>query len=234
MRNFFLSSRHDTNECAIDNCIACALTTSFTDILATEKLDGHGPIDMLYKSWKNSPVGWLNFIKRAVLMNKQDLSGYQQQDAHEYFQSLIDHLHSSSGCTNNGKDSKNCSCLYHQIFFGKLRSTVTCLTCRNITVVEDPIVDLCLDLRQQREKRRKTDQKGGTPVKNSTDEPPLDLVQCLRNFTSPEKLQAGDYECKSKECGNTPQRVRKHLTIKKLPPSLCVTLKVISHLEYST
>lgn len=57
MRNFFLASRHDTAECTGENCVACAMTVSFTDILATEKIDGHGPVELLYKSWKNHPVG---------------------------------------------------------------------------------------------------------------------------------------------------------------------------------
>lgn len=56
MRNFFLASRHDGAECSIENCIACALTASFSDILATEKIDGHGPVELLYKSWRNHPV----------------------------------------------------------------------------------------------------------------------------------------------------------------------------------
>ena len=56
MRNYFLSSRHDSVECEIDNCVVCALTISFSDILATEKMDGHGPVDLLYRSWKHAPV----------------------------------------------------------------------------------------------------------------------------------------------------------------------------------
>lgn len=56
MRNYFLSSRHDSTECEIDNCVSCALTISFSDILATEKLDGHGPVDLLYRSWKHNNV----------------------------------------------------------------------------------------------------------------------------------------------------------------------------------
>ncbi len=56
MRNYFLSNRHDPAECPTENCIACAMTISFTDILATEKTDGHGPIDMLHRSWKHYPV----------------------------------------------------------------------------------------------------------------------------------------------------------------------------------
>jgi ubiquitin carboxyl-terminal hydrolase 22/27/51 len=56
LRNYFLSSRHDTADCKQENCVACAMTASFTDILATEKLDGHGPVDMLHKSWTKKDV----------------------------------------------------------------------------------------------------------------------------------------------------------------------------------
>jgi hypothetical protein len=52
-----MSGQHDTAECSNDNCVACAMTGTFIDMLATEKLDGHGPIDMLFKSWKNRIVG---------------------------------------------------------------------------------------------------------------------------------------------------------------------------------
>ena len=62
MRNYFLSSRHDTTECEIENCIICALTISFCDMLATEKLDGHGPVDLLYRSWKHNTVSLLTFL----------------------------------------------------------------------------------------------------------------------------------------------------------------------------
>jgi ubiquitin carboxyl-terminal hydrolase 22/27/51 len=160
------------------------------------------------------------------------LSGYQQQDAHEYFQELLDHLHVSSGCGNNGKDTKNCGCLYHQIFFGTLRSTITCLSCRNQTVTEDPIVDLSLDLRQQANKRRKLTDKDskGQSGKHNQEEAPLELTQCLKSFTTPEKLAPDSYNCRSKECGSTAQRARKHLTIRKLPPTLCIQLKVSVHL----
>ena len=162
------------------------------------------------------------------------LAGYAQQDAHEYFQSLLDHLHISSGC-DLPKDQKNCSCLYHQIFYGKLKSTVTCLSCKNVTVVEDPIVDLSLDLRQQAKRRKLSGPKsGGAGGKGAVDEnAPLELSQCLKNFTTPEKLTGDAYTCRSRECGDTPQKARKHLTIKKLPPALCIQLKVRSlHLPH--
>ena len=222
MRNYFLSSRHDTAECTITNCTVCALTASFTDILATERKDGHGPLDMLYSSWKNHPVRSDSRSSKRAL-NPQALAGHQQQDAHEYFQSLLDQLHASDKCTK-GKDSKICNCLYHQVFFGIMRSTVTCRNCNNVTVAEDPMLDLNLDLRQHA-KRRKMDPKSAG-AKAPADDTPLELTQCIGNYTSPEKLGIDSYICRSKDCGNTPQRATKHQTIKKLPPTLCIQLKV--------
>lgn len=206
MRNYFLSVDHDLNECEIDDCVICALTGSFIDIVATEKLDGHGPIDMLWKSWKHN----------------NNLAGYHQQDAHEYFQSLLDHLHSNS--TGKSEDSRSCRCQFHQTFWGKLRSTVTCLTCKNVTTADDPMNDLSLDLRQQAKKRKLGTKTAG--AKAQPDEAPLELIDCLHNYTSPEKLGEDSYTCRSDSCGNTPQRARKHLTIKKLPLTLCIQLKV--------
>ena len=63
MRNYFLSGRHDATECEVDNCVICALTISFCDILATEKLDGHGPVDLLYRSWKHNAVSIFKSIE---------------------------------------------------------------------------------------------------------------------------------------------------------------------------
>ena len=56
MRNFFLSCWHETTDCPIEHCVACALTASFVDVLATERIEGHGPIDLLYRSWQGNPV----------------------------------------------------------------------------------------------------------------------------------------------------------------------------------
>ncbi|MCJ1322384.1 hypothetical protein MMC15_007732 [Xylographa vitiligo] len=208
MRNFFMSERHgNPKKCPLMNgedCTACAMATSFIDILATEKIEGHGPTELLHKSWlKNST-----------------LAGHHQQDAHEYFQSLLDQLHNSCGCV--AQVYKPCECLYHRTFYGKLRSTMTCLSCKNVTVSEDPIVDLSLDIRQQI-RRRKVDAKA------STAETPLELSTCLKSFTSPEKLGVDAYTCKSDQCENTPQRTKKHMTIKKLPPTVCIQFKRYEH-----
>ena len=74
MRNYFLSSRHDSTECEIENCVACALTISFSDVLATEKLDGHGPVDLLYRSWKHAPVSLCRKYCRHEVDPREDAS----------------------------------------------------------------------------------------------------------------------------------------------------------------
>ena len=56
MPKHFLSSRHDTTECTEDLCIPCAMIGSFADVLATEKTEGHGPVELLFKTWKHNPV----------------------------------------------------------------------------------------------------------------------------------------------------------------------------------
>ncbi|KAA6409092.1 MAG: ubiquitin carboxyl-terminal hydrolase 2 [Lasallia pustulata] len=205
MRNYFLAGRHNSTECTRSPCLACALNDSFSDILTTDKIEGHGPVSLLHKSWLCHP----------------DLAGYRQQDAHEYFQFMLDQLHQMSVCAEE-KDSRSCECLYHQSFYGKFRSTVTCLACKNVTTAGDPFIDLSLDLHHQA-KRRKIDV--GLP----SNEAPLELTGCLRSFTSSERLPPDAYTCKSEKCQNTPQRAMKHVTIKKLPPSLCIQLKRFAH-----
>ncbi|SLM37149.1 ubiquitin carboxyl-terminal hydrolase 22 [Lasallia pustulata] len=88
MRNYFLAGRHNSTECTRSPCLACALNDSFSDILTTDKIEGHGPVSLLHKSWLCHP----------------DLAGYRQQDAHEYFQFMLDQLHQMSVCAEE-KDS---------------------------------------------------------------------------------------------------------------------------------
>lgn len=91
-----------------------------------------------------------------------ELSGYAQQDAHEFlissevildllippsltlhFLTALNLLHSSSpGSTNS-----HCTCIAHSTFAGQLRSEVRCGRCHNVTSSTDPFLDLSLDLR---------------------------------------------------------------------------------------
>ena len=86
-----------------------------------------------------------------------------------------------------------------------------------------PKADLKTNLKADAKIEHKSDSK---PDASGTDvELPLELSNCLHNFTSPEKL-GGEYKCKSKQCNNTAQKAKKHMTIKKLPPAMCIQLKV--------
>ena len=126
-------------------------------------------------------------------------------------QFLLNQLHN----TNKGTDQKSedCSCIIHRSFYGKLQSDVTCESCRNVTTAHDPVMDLSLDLR----------------IKDKKNKQPQGIVQtvqqCLARFTATEKLGVNEYNC-SKCAG--PREATKQLTVKRLPPVLCIQLKVRS------
>lgn len=141
------------------------------------------------------------------------MAGYNQQDAHEWYQFIIDRLH---GCADGHTDNhdSNCPCFFHRTFYGKLRSSVTCDSCGNVTRTHEQMVDLSLDVQIQAKKRAMGgSSSAATPTLNG----------CLESFTAPEKLMADAYDCKG--CGG-PQKASKQMQIKKLPAILCMQLKV--------
>jgi len=86
-----------------------------------------GPITFLATTWRASA----------------EISGYQQQDAHEFFMANLNHIHSTSrGCTN-----VSCNCIIHSTFSGSLQSDVTCDRCGNTTTTIDPVLDISLELK---------------------------------------------------------------------------------------
>ncbi|KZF18900.1 ubiquitin carboxyl-terminal hydrolase 2 [Xylona heveae TC161] len=202
IRNFFLSDGHRSDECSLENCVSCALDEIFSELFSIEKSDGFGAVGMLYKSWAS----------------EQALAGYQQQDAHEYFQSLLNQLHSSNGGKEAGIDQ--CNCIVHKLFYGKLQSTVTCEECQNTTTAEDPVMDLSLHLQSQL-KLPKNKSFGSVTV------PRIELQDCLARYTSEERLEPDEYTCQN--CHVAPKRAVKQLTLKRLPPILCIQLKKFEH-----
>lgn len=140
------------------------------------------------------------------------MAGYQQQDAHEYMQFMLNTLHLQNG---GSTDSEDCKCVVHQTFYGKLSSTVTCDNCRNTTTALDPYMDLSLDVRNLPKKRKL---EGG-----EKDAAQLDLRDCLDRFTGREKLGAAEYTCQTCDGG---QNAVKQLSIKQVPPVLAIHLKV--------
>ncbi|KAF2869136.1 ubiquitin carboxyl-terminal hydrolase-like protein 22 [Massariosphaeria phaeospora] len=199
VRNFYLSEGHRTAECEREACVSCALDEMFVEFYSVEKTEGFGAVGMLMGSW----------------LAGDSLAGYQQQDAHEYMQFMLNTLHLQNG---GSTDSDDCACVIHQTFYGKLSSTVTCDKCRNVTTALDPYMDLSLDVRNQG-KKRKLDSNTGEDIR-------LDLRDCLERFTSREKLAAEDYMCQNCDGG---QHATKQLSIKRLPPVLSIHLKRFEH-----
>jgi ubiquitin carboxyl-terminal hydrolase 22/27/51 len=143
------------------------------------------------------------------------LVGYQQQDAHEYLQCLLNQLHTAEK-HHSGSDTAQCRCIIHRLFFGKLRSDLKCSNCGYVAPTTDPFMDLNLDLKD----RLKTNGHHGSATSSETSPT---LISCLDHYTKPETLSPKEYKCHDcKERGHA----TKKLTIRKLPPILCITLKV--------
>ncbi|KAH8727111.1 ubiquitin carboxyl-terminal hydrolase-like protein 22 [Phaeosphaeriaceae sp. PMI808] len=201
IRNFYLSDGHKQADCEKEACVSCALDEMFFEFYSSDKNEGYGAVSMLMGSW----------------LAGEALAGYQQQDAHEYMQFILNTLHLANGGATDS-DSEDCKCVVHQTFNGKLSSTVTCDSCRNVTTAQDPYMDLSLDIRNQGKKRKLNADKG--------DETPLDLRDCLERFTAKEKLGSAEYTCRN--C-DSPQNATKQLSIKRLPPVLAIHLKRFEH-----
>ncbi|GAA87954.1 ubiquitin C-terminal hydrolase Ubp8 [Aspergillus luchuensis IFO 4308] len=201
LNTYFLGNGHQPHDCTASDCVGCAVAEAFADFNSSDKPEGFAALNLLLASWRASST----------------LAGYQQQDAHEYYQFLVDKLHLSTENHREGHE-KGCPCFFHKTFYGKLRSSVTCDKCGNVTRTDDPMVDLSLDVQVQAKKRA----MGGTGVSSTPT-----LSGCLESYTSPEKLMAGVYNCS--HCGGTPQKATKQLRIRKLPAILCMQLKRFEH-----
>jgi ubiquitin carboxyl-terminal hydrolase 22/27/51 len=146
----------------------------------SEDPNPHGPITFLATTWRASA----------------ELSGYAQQDAHEFFISALNQIHT----TSRGSTNVSCNCIIHSTFAGQLQSDVKCERCGNVTSTVDPMLDISLELKGK---------MGETSSGENT------LAACLRRyvlclippltsmknfcpiirFTQPEKLGPKEYSC---------------------------------------
>ncbi|KAJ5482937.1 hypothetical protein N7539_006383 [Penicillium diatomitis] len=185
-------------------CMGCAATEVFMEFNSGERTDAVSAATLLYHGWDLS----------------REMAGYRQQDAHEYFQFLVNALHAATPGHSESYDTK-CECFFHRTFYGELRSSVMCHKCGKTTHTFDPMIDLSLDVQLQNKKRK----LGRSSAPGSAS-----LINCLESFTAVEDLQhqtEAAYHCE--KCGNTPQRASKRLQINKLPGILCMQLKRYEH-----
>ncbi|GAA5935309.1 hypothetical protein JCM1841_006703 [Sporobolomyces salmonicolor] len=137
-----------------------------------------------------------------------EAAGYAQQDAHEFLISALNLIHTASPSSTDNP-VRRCPCIVHTTFAGQLRSKITCGRCGHQSETLEPFLDLSLDVR---------DRARGT---NATK-----VEECLTSFTAAEKLPS-KYDCAA--CGSPPEPASKRLSIKALPPVLCIQLKRFEH-----
>lgn len=190
LRNYFLSDKHNERLCTTKECMCCEMDRLFTEVYSG-KGGPLGPTSFLTTTWKASPA---------------ELSGYAQQDAHEFFIAALNQIHA----TSKGKTAASCICIVHTTFDGLLQSDVRCERCGNVTSTTDPMLDISLEI----------EAKGAAAAQEAT------LASCLRRYTQPEKLALNDYTCS--KCRG-PSHASKRLSIRKLPPVLSFQFKRFEH-----
>lgn len=212
LRNYFLSDKHNHEICrktSVDRlCLPCDMDVVFSAIFSGEKAP-YSPAKFLYSWWQHS----------------ENLASYEQQDAHEFFISILDQIHEKLGKASLAtKENGDCQCIAHRVFSGLLRSDVTCTSCGFTSSTYDPCVDISLDLNMSTSFA--TDLTG-KPSKGNDTSVSSSLAGCLDLFTRPEKL-GSDQKLFCENCREK-QDSLKQMSIKKLPLVLSFHIKRFEH-----
>ncbi|KAG8745108.1 hypothetical protein FRC10_008719 [Ceratobasidium sp. 414] len=203
VRNYYMSDKHNSQLCDIKDCMSCEMDKLFTKVRTIRLVlpAGVAFLDYVIQIYSADPGPFgPTTILHSLWLNSTDLASYGQHDAHECFISILNQIHK----TSPESATTPCTCLVHSTFAGQLQSDVQCGQCENITSVSDMMLDISLDL--------KPIAAGGTE---------MSLLSCLKRFTQPEKTT---YKCE--KCGKSSNDATKQLSVRKLPPVLCIQLKV--------
>lgn len=211
IKNYYFRGDHLNCDKGPIECLSCCLNDIIKEFYTSTSIIGFGPVDFLIASWKV----------------KKSLAGYSEQDAHEFWQFLIHQIHKSDKTSVKYLKNKEntpildddqqqqqqqqhaqeeCDCITHKTFSGKLKSTLICKDCDNIRETIDPMLDLSLEIQENK-----------IPIN--------DLHSCLKKFTKSEELDVL-YNCNN--CRKK-TKVTKQLKLDKLPPVLSIQLKRFEH-----
>ncbi|CAD6642949.1 BAH_G0041910.mRNA.1.CDS.1 [Saccharomyces cerevisiae] len=202
-------SQIHSNNCKVrspDKCFSCALDKIVHELYGAlnTKQASSSPTST------NRQTGFIYLLTCAWKIN-QNLAGYSQQDAHEFWQFIINQIHQSYVLDlPNAKEvsranNKQCECIVHTVFEGSLESSIVCPGCQNNSKTTiDPFLDLSLDIKDKKK-----------------------LYECLDSFHKKEQLKDFNYHCG--ECNSTQDAI-KQLGIHKLPSVLVLQLKRFEHL----
>ncbi|RKO89441.1 hypothetical protein BDK51DRAFT_23108 [Blyttiomyces helicus] len=176
LRAHFLSDRHSSMLCPDKDklCMGCEM-----DKLFSQNISHIPPPPSQFYCGDSKPYGPTSFLY-AMWMAQKNMSGYAQQDAHEFFISVLNEVHiKCSGSRSH--DTSDCRCIIHQVFSGVLQSELTCLKCGNVSAARDPILDISLDLKSPVKSAKKGKKKGGDDAAGKGDlaESSCSLIDCL-------------------------------------------------------
>ncbi|XP_042495382.1 ubiquitin C-terminal hydrolase 22-like [Macadamia integrifolia] len=236
LRNYFLSDRHNRYLCQqkskIGNvnkknaaghdsnnkknlrlCLACDMDAMFSAVFSGDRKP-YSPANFLYSWWQHAA----------------NLASYEQQDAHEFFISMLDGIHEKvkDQCKPQSQGSGDC-CIAHRVFSGILRSDVTCAACGFTSTTYDPCVDISLDLEpNQGGSAKMASSKAHHACNGETDSCGIStLIGCLDHFTRSEKL-GSDQKFFCQQC-QVRQESLKQMSIRKLPLVSCFHIKRFEH-----
>ncbi|XP_010541945.1 PREDICTED: ubiquitin carboxyl-terminal hydrolase 22-like [Tarenaya hassleriana] len=246
LRNYFLSDQHNRNLCQRQNavrsvpvpvrggkksgrgrgghgdgdqgggkmCLACDLDALFSVAFSGDRKP-YTPAKFLYSWWRHAGG---------------NLASYEQQDAHEFFISVLDRIHEKpekdeQKLQNTG--TVDC-CIAHKVFSGILRSDVMCMACGFTSTTYDPCIDISLDLEPNQGSSAKTPSGNSALTPNKErDLKKSTLLGCLDLFTRPEKL-GSDQKFFCQHCQER-QESLKQMSIRKLPLVSCFHIKRFEH-----
>lgn len=203
LRNYYLSDGHQEGDCGVSHCLSCAMDNMFQDFYALENTNGYTAANILSGFWISEKKAFENLVTT------------KEQDAHEFFQFLAEELHERNG---DGKKPEtgsehSCNCIIHQTFYGKLQRQTTCQSCGGVTNAVESFLDLSLGLDSLSQKRNKKTRAS------------LTLQECLDE----EYIKSDKCEYRCRNCDSM-QQARRDNSIKLLPNTLSIQLKVHPHL----
>ena len=206
-RLFFQHGKELTRKCStfrLQRGIECCMTCDFDLLFAKYTLPENkasSPHFMLRSLWTSSTKA---------------LAGYTQQDAHEFFISFLNDLHSHflrSGFVASCDGGVHSCCPVHGEFGGMLESLVTCGSCGKVSTARDPFFDLSIEV---------SSGLFGSQHHSHSASSASDLTHFLEQFTQTERLAEGQYFCST--CQAYPESFKRML-IEKAPVYLAIHLK---------
>ncbi|XP_019440783.1 PREDICTED: ubiquitin carboxyl-terminal hydrolase 22-like [Lupinus angustifolius] len=242
LRNYFLSDRHNRYFCQNKSndegdsgnagkrsggingnkngriCLACDMDAMFSAIFSGDRAP-YSPAKFLYSWWQHAA----------------NLASYEQQDAHEFFISMLDGIHEKvekDRCKPHSEGSGDC-CIAHRVFSGILRSDVMCMACGFTSTTYDPCIDISLDLEpNQGASTKKAAASSNHMCKGEADCSSQNcgtstLMGCLERFTRAERL-GSDQKFFCQQC-KVRQETLKQMSIRKLPLVSCFHIKRFEH-----